>query len=100
VEYLYSKVGPHYYNRADVDFPAEMRQAIVERLRRKPPQLIEGVKVVKVDTADGFRFTLADTTWLLIRFSGTEPIMRIYAETNSPERVERLLKFGRELTGV
>ena len=100
VEYLYSKVGPHYYNRADVKFPAEKRQAIVERLRHKPPQSIEGVKVVKVDTADGFRFTLADTTWLLIRFSGTEPIMRIYAETNSPERVERLLKFGRELTGV
>ena len=100
VEYLYSKVGPHYYNRADVKFPAEKRQAIVERLRHKPPQSIEGVRVVKVDTADGFRFTLADTTWLLIRFSGTEPILRIYAETNSPERVERLLKFGRELTGV
>ena len=100
VEYLYSKVGPHYYNRADIKFPAEKRQAIVERLRHKPPQSIGGVKVVKVDTADGFRFTLADTTWLLIRFSGTEPIMRIYAETNSTERVERLLKFGRELTGV
>ncbi len=56
--------------------------------------------VAKVDTADGFRYILADTTWLLIRFSGTEPILRIYAESNSPERLARLLKLGRELVGV
>jgi phosphomannomutase len=100
VEYLYSKVGPHYYDRIDVKFPAEKRQVIVELLRSDAPRSIEGIKVVKVDMADGFRFTLADNTWLLIRFSGTEPILRIYAESNSPERVARLLEFGRKLTGV
>jgi len=56
--------------------------------------------VVKVNTTDGFRFTLADTTWLLIRFSGTEPVLRIYAESDSPSRVERLIELGRELAGV
>jgi phosphomannomutase len=56
--------------------------------------------VVKKDTSDGFRFILSDTSWLLIRFSGTEPLLRIYTESDSPARVERLLKIGRELTGV
>jgi phosphomannomutase len=53
-----------------------------------------------MDATDGFRYVLADGTWLLIRFSGTEPILRIYAETDSPERVKRLLAEGRKLAGV
>ena len=100
IDYLYSKVGPHYYQRVDVKFPEEERQAIIDGLQRSLPQSIEGIKVVKVDTADGFRYILADTTWLLIRFSGTEPVLRIYAESDSPARVERLLGFGKELSGV
>ena len=49
---------------------------------------------------DGFRFILDDKSWLLIRFSGTEPILRIYAETSNPELVAKLLEEGRALTGV
>jgi len=100
LDYLYSKVGPHYYERVDIEFPAEERQLIINRIRDNSPQSIDGVEVVKSDTADGFRFILADTTWLLIRFSGTEPVIRIYAESNSQARVEKLLEFGRELAGV
>jgi phosphomannomutase len=100
VDYLYSRVGPHYYQRIDAKFAEDERQTIIERLRQNPPQSIEGIKVVKVDTADGFRFILADNTWLLIRFSGTEPVLRVYAESDSPARVERLLEFGKELAGV
>jgi len=100
MDYLYSKVGPHYYQRVDVKFPEDERQTINDRLRHNPPQSIGGIKVIKVDTADGLRFILADTTWLLIRFSGTEPVLRIYAESDSLERAERLLEFGKELAGV
>jgi phosphomannomutase len=100
LEYLYRKVGPHHYQRVDIEFPGDKRRAILDRVRHNPPDSIEGVEVVKADTMDGFRFTLADNTWLLIRFSGTEPVLRIYAESNSPDRVERLLEFGRGLTGV
>ncbi len=100
LDYLYSKVGPHHYERVDIEFPAEERQAIIERIRDNAPQSIGGVEVVKSDTTDGFRFILADTTWLLIRFSGTEPVLRIYAESSSPSRVEKLLEFGRELAAV
>jgi len=100
LDYLYSKAGAHYYQRVDIEFPAEERQAINNRLRDNFPDIIDGVKVVNIDTADGFRYILADTTWLLIRFSGTEPILRIYTETDSQVRADRLLEFGRELTGV
>jgi len=100
LDYLYSKVGPHYYQRLDMKFPAEKRQAINNQLKDNPPDVIDGVKVVNIDTADGFRYILTDATWLLIRFSGTEPVLRIYAETNSQARLNRLLEFGRELAGV
>ncbi len=100
LDYLYSKVGPHYYQRIDIKFPEGERQAIISRIRDNFPESIDGVKVANSDTADGFRFILADTTWLLIRFSGTEPLLRIYAESNSPTRVERLLEVGKGLGGV
>ena len=100
IDYLYSKVGPHYYERVDVRFPEDERQAISNRIKHHPPKTIDGVKVIKLDTTDGFRFILADGTWLLIRFSGTEPVLRIYAESNAPARVEKLLELGKSLAGV
>jgi phosphomannomutase len=100
ISYLYSKVGPHHYRRADVHFPEAQRQPIIKRLRDNPPRTIDGSEVIKVDTTDGFRFMLADNSWLLIRFSGTEPLLRIYAETDSPQRAERMLNLGKELAGV
>lgn len=100
IDYLYSKVGPHYYKRVDVVFPEGERQAIRDRILHNPPESIDGVKILKLDTTDGFRFMLADNTWLLIRFSGTEPVLRIYTETDSPARAERLIELGRKLVGV
>jgi len=100
VEYLYSKVGPHHFHRLDAKFPAGERQTIIDRLKNNPPNVIDGAEVVKVDTWDGFRFALADGGWLLIRFSGTEPVLRLYAESDSPARVNRLLEKGKEMTGV
>ncbi len=100
IDYLYSKVGPHYYQRRDFTFPEDERQTITKRVSDNLPQSIEGVKVAKANTTDGFHLTLADTTWLLIRFSGTEPVLRIYAESDSPARVKRLLELGKKLAGV
>jgi len=100
IDYLYSKVGPHHFKRIDVEYPDEERQAITDRLKSNPPDSIDGVKVVKFDTTDGFRFTLTDNTWLLIRFSGTEPVLRIYTESDSPARVDSLLELGKKLAGV
>jgi alpha-D-glucose phosphate-specific phosphoglucomutase len=98
--YLYSKVGSHYYQRIDAEFPEAERQTIINRLNNNPPASIEGVKVNKIDTADGFRYILADKSWLLIRFSGTEPVLRIYAESSSDAKVKKLLEAGKKLAGV
>jgi phosphomannomutase len=100
LEYLFSKVGPHYYDRRDFHFPEEKRQAIIERIQQGKPDKIAGAELARFDTMDGFRFTLQDGSWLLIRFSGTEPLLRIYSETDSPERVKRILDFGQKLAGV
>jgi phosphomannomutase len=100
IKYLYSKVGPHYYDRLDVDFPKEDREAIIQRLTNSKPANIAGTSVREIDTRDGFRFLLKDGSWMLIRFSGTEPIMRIYSESNSMEKVKRFLEEGKKLTGV
>jgi phosphomannomutase len=100
LQHLFSKVGPHYYNRTDIKFPPDKRQSIIDRLPKTQPKQIKNVSVSKIDTSDGFRFLMADDSWLLIRFSGTEPIMRIYSESNSPEKVEAFLTVGKEMTGV
>lgn len=100
IKYLYEKVGTHHYNRIDIPFPESQRQAIINRVKQKPRKELNGLRVVKLDTFDGYRYTLSDDSWLLIRFSGTEPILRIYAESSTPERVEKLLREGREITGV
>ena len=99
IDYLYSKVGPHHYERVDIKFPEEKRAAVIEKVKHAP-SVIDNVKVARVDTTDGFRFVLEDTTWLLIRFSGTEPLLRIYTETDSVERADRLLAIGRDIAGV
>jgi phosphomannomutase len=98
--YLFSKVGPHYYNRRDFHFPETARQSIIDSIQKHKPADLDGSKVVRFDTADGFRFTSQDNSWLLIRFSGTEPLLRIYVETGSPERVEKMLDLGQEITGI
>lgn len=100
LSYLYSKVGPHYYDRIDLHFPAQEREAIARRVTESKPSELDGIKVTEFDTFDGFRFRLADGSWLLIRFSGTEPIMRIYAESDSLTKVEMLLRAGRGLVGI
>jgi len=100
VAYLFSKVGPHYYNRRDFHFPETKRQNIIDDIQEHKPADLDGSKVVRFDTADGFRFTSQDNSWLLMRFSGTEPLLRIYVETSSPERVEKILDLGQAITGV
>ena len=100
IDYLYSKVGPHHYNRVDLEFPPADRERIIGRIAGKTPPEIGGTKVIKVNTADGFHFSLADGSWLLIRFSGTEPILRIYAEASSLERANAMIAEGKKLLGV
>jgi alpha-D-glucose phosphate-specific phosphoglucomutase len=100
VEYLYSLVGPHYYDRIDLTLPADEREATIARVRGTRPEEIAGLKVANIDTLDGFRYVLEDGGWLLIRFSGTEPLVRIYTETTDSAKVPAILADGREIVGL
>ena len=100
LDYLYSKVGPHYYDRRDFHISAAKRQTILNRLSSSSPDTIAGAKVTKADTTEGFRFFLNDESWLLIRFSGTEPLVRIYSEAESLEKARALLDEGKKLIGL
>jgi phosphomannomutase len=100
IDYLYAQVGPHYYDRIDITFPLERRPEIMERVRAATPTSIAGLAVTAADTTDGFRYHLEGGDWLLIRFSGTEPIMRIYTETTRKDKVQPILQAGLALTGL
>ena len=97
---LADKVGPHHYDRRDLQFDPGERQAILERVAASTPDELAGIRVMETDTRDGFRFVLEGGYWALIRFSGTEPLLRTYAEAGSPEEVNTLLDGVRELAGV
>jgi phosphomannomutase len=100
LDYLFSKVGPHYYDRIDAHISTDERQMFSDRLAKGGVSSVAGIKVAKLDTTDGYKYYLADDSWLLIRFSGTEPLIRVYAEGHSPEQVQKLLESGRKLLGL
>jgi alpha-D-glucose phosphate-specific phosphoglucomutase len=99
LELLFSKVGPHYYDRVDSAFSGD-RKAREERILSAKPSTIGGLKVTSLNTLDGFKFSLEDGGWLLIRFSGTEPIMRVYCETTHGDKVKAILEDGIKIAGI
>jgi phosphomannomutase len=96
---LFEKVGEHYYDRVDTPFSGERKNREQLILNAKP-ETIGGLKVTELVTEDGFLFRLEDGGWLLIRFSGTEPIMRVYAETMHKDKVKAILKDGLQIAGI
>lgn len=99
LELLFSKVGTHYYDRIDTPFKGE-RQDKINKIMTANPDTIAGLKVLDFITVDGYQFLLEDGGWLLIRFSGTEPIIRVYCETTNEDKVEAILKHGLEIAGI
>ena len=97
---LFQKVGPHYYDRIDIEMTPEERTRVESRLEGLRPETIAGLRVTGSDRTDGFRFLLDGGGWALIRLSGTEPLMRIYTEVQHEELVARVLRDVRELTGA
>jgi len=97
---LFEKVGPHSYDRWDVKYDPARRDEIQARLRIATPSNMAGRAVTEIDQQDGFRFVLEGGYWALVRFSGTEPLLRIYAEGESPDEVSSLLATVHALTGA
>ena len=97
---LFDKLGGEYfYDRVDTPFSGqrETREAMILKAN---PQTLGGLKVTELVTVDGFQFKLEDGGWLLIRFSGTEPIMRVYCETMHADKVKAILDDGLKVAGI
>jgi phosphomannomutase len=92
-----AEFGAIHQDKVSVDCPDDRKSPVLDELEERLPDAVAGVDVERVNDADGFKILLADGTWLLVRPSGTEPKMRVYAEADSPERVESLLDAGRDL---
>ena len=99
LETLFEKVGAHYYDRIDVPFEGD-RGAREQSILAAKPATIGGLKVKELITVDGFQFKLEDGGWMLIRFSGTEPIMRVYCETTHQDKVQAILQDGLKIAGL
>ncbi len=96
---LFDKVGPHYYDRIDTKFTGD-RSSREKMILEANPDTIGGLKVTGLNTLDGYKFCLEDGGWLLIRFSGTEPIIRVYCETTHRESVQSILQDGLKIAGL
>jgi len=68
-----------------------------ENLSKNPPQDIAGFRIVKINSMDGFKYIFEDGSWLLFRTSGTEPLVRVYAEGRTMEKVKALLEAGKNI---
>jgi phosphomannomutase len=85
------------YDRIDLPLASmEVRSRLLEQLQTQTPKEIAGTKVVDCLTIDGYKFQLADQSWLLIRFSGTEPVLRLYSEAATLERVHQILGWAKD----
>ncbi len=100
LELLFEKVGAHHYDRIDTRFDSSRRAEVRERLEAAQPETIGGLKCTGKSTLDGFQFFMEDGGWLLIRFSGTEPIIRVYCETTHEGRVQDILHDGMRIAGL
>jgi phosphomannomutase len=95
---LEKQFGPHRYGRIDTHFPLEKRGALMEFLQKNPPAKLLRSPLAGMKTFDGVKFVAEDSSWLMLRGSGTEPILRIYAEAKSDADAQKLLRLGVELT--
>jgi phosphomannomutase len=92
---LMEKVGPAYYQRKDLRLNRPLAKSVItKKLFEDAPGKIDGETVVEVQTTDGVKYLLGDDSWLLIRPSGTEPVLRVYAEGRTQEILDSLLGFG------
>lgn len=98
IEDMQAEHGPAHYGRIDAHLAHLCpKKEMMRRLSEQAPAIFAGETVASISTLDGVKYQFADRSWLLIRPSGTEPVLRVYAEARSPEMVKQLLAEGSEL---
>jgi phosphomannomutase len=93
-------LGRFYYRRIDRPINEAAKERLISRLQSDPPAEIDGRRVVAANVIDGFKFLFENGDWLLIRPSGTEPLLRLYSETGEPSRLDRLLRAAGAIAGL
>ena len=99
VDDLFKEFGTAYYKRVDLKLEGNQGRKLVASLKEKPLNKLIGEPIKEIDKTDGIKFILEDDSWLLFRASGTEPVLRIYAEAPDREKLEKLIEFGKNLVG-
>jgi phosphomannomutase len=94
---MQKEFGASFYDRIDMRFPLSKREKFIETLRSKPPKELLGVPVAQIKDFDGVKYICKDDSWLMVRTSGTEPIIRIYSEASTAARMKKLLEHGQAL---
>ena len=101
VDELLATYGPAQYARTDLKLRRPVAKSeLAKKLVESAPDAIADVTVEEVRTSDGIKYYLADGSWLLIRPSGTEPVLRVYAEAPNDDRVRALLDFGEAIAAA
>ncbi len=103
LQLLFEKVGEHFYDRIDIRLTgSEMKAAAQQTLDNVDirGRTLGGITITERITIDGYKFLMEDGGWLLVRFSGTEPLIRIYTETTRKEKVAAILADGQKLAGL
>ncbi len=103
---LQHEYGPHFYGRRDLHIPDEIKQSAIKRAKSEETKRLGNYSVLRKESLDGIKFFLDATTngngadaWVLFRASGTEPLLRVYAEAASPELVSEILSIAESFVG-
>ena len=94
---LFDAHGAIHQSKISVECPDNEKARVLDALEGELPERVAGGSVAEVVTKDGFKILLESGAWLLVRPSGTEPVLRVYAEAGSEERVDELLDAGHDL---
>ena len=101
VEFLFAKLGQEFhYGRRDLTLRSGERESIEGLIAEYDPEEMDGSRIVGTSKVDGYKYLLEDGGWFLIRFSGTEPLLRVYTETTSAARVNRILDAAKQAAGL
>lgn len=100
LEETMDEIGHFHYARIDLPIENDAKQQLLEQLHAGGITEIAGFDVARHNFSDGFKYILGDGSWLLIRPSGTEPVLRLYSEAGDPEKVAQLLQAAKGIAGV
>ncbi len=100
LEEIMDEIGHFFYRRIDLHIKSDDKESLLFRLKNEPPAAIAGRSVTGTNFSDGFKFIFDNGDWLLIRPSGTEPVLRLYSEADNPVMVDTLLRAARQIAGA